>query len=114
MVALKCGSSTPRSRISGTICATVAGMRYARVHFSAARMSSTSPAATRLTTTLVPPCTSTGMPKNWKLPMWNIGPLFRNTVVLSMSPSQATDMPMLIRLVCDSIEPHCLPLIAAV
>ena len=39
--------------------------------------------------------------------MWNIGPEFRNTVVSSMSPSQATDIPMAIRLVCDSIEPHC-------
>ena len=46
--------------------------------------------------------------------MWNIGPEFRNTVLSSMSPSQATDMPMAIRLVCDSIEPHGRPLIAAV
>ena len=113
-VALRCGSSTERSRISGTSWPIVAGMRYAWVHCSAARMLSTSSATTRGVTTFVPACSSTGMPKNWKLPMWNIGPVFRNTVALSMSPSQATDMPMLIRLVCDSIEPHCLPLIAAV
>ena len=55
-------------------------MMYARVHLSAARMSSTSRAMTRRVTTLVPPWISTGMPKNWKLPMWNIGPEFRNTV----------------------------------
>ena len=46
--------------------------------------------------------------------MWNMGPEFRNTIVLSMSPSQATDMPMAIRLACDSIEPQARPLIAAV
>ena len=114
MVAFSCGSSMPRSRISSTSPVTVAGMMYARVHFSAARMSSTSLAMTRRVTTLVPPWNSTGIPKNWKLPMWNIGPEFRNTVVSSMSPSQATDIPIAIRLVCDSIEPHCRPLMAAV
>ena len=62
MVALSCGSATPRSRISSTRPVMVAGMMYARVHRSAARMSSTSLAMTRRVTTLVPPWISTGMP----------------------------------------------------
>ena len=62
MVAFRCGSSVPRSRISPTSWLTVAGMRYARVHFCSARMSSTSLAMTRRVTTLVPPWISTGMP----------------------------------------------------